>query len=93
MSEAEARRGSEMYKSSKCDFKFETPREERLEFIKIGDIVACRVPSIDRVRTWREAQKSLVALIVNHKVSSFRVMSCSFCTCNGRETRRWSIHP
>lgn len=73
MSEAEARRGSEMYKSSKCDFKFETAREERLEFVRIGDTVACRVPSIDRVRTWREAQKSLVALIVNHKVSSFRV--------------------
>ena len=75
MSEAEARRGSEMYKSSKGDFKFETPKE-RLEFVKIGDIVACRVPSIDRVRTWREAQKRLVALVVNHKVSSFRVMSC-----------------
>lgn len=61
----------------KCDFKFETPSEERLEFVKIGDTVACRVRSIYRVRTWREAQKSLVTLAVNHKVSSFRVMPCN----------------
>lgn len=70
-------------------FKFETPGEERLEFVKIADTVACRVPSIDRVRTKREAQKHLVALAVNHKVSPFRVMPCSYYTCNGRETRRW----
>lgn len=49
----------------KCDFKFETRRIERLEFVRIGDTVACRVPSIDRVRTWREAQKSLVVLVVS----------------------------
>lgn len=82
-----------MYKSSKCDFKFETPRVERLEFVRIGDTVACRVPGIDRVRTWREAQKSLVAVAVNHMVSSFRVITCRNCTCGDRETRRWSSHP
>lgn len=40
-----------MYKSSKCNFRFETPRKERLEFVTIGDTIACIVPSIDRVRT------------------------------------------